>query len=286
MIEPRNLREAAETIKSQIAFPPKVALILGSGLGDFADQLQNAVAIASSRIPHYPSSTVQGHEGKLVFGTVRHSQNESPPLLVFKGRVHLYESGNLSSTLFPVALARELGAGTLIVTNAAGGINRSFSPGDLMLIRDFLGLTFLSVKSHLNFRDDASDDIVVSRSDRLRRHSSLDGTLQEVIRTTAREFAVPLQEGTYCWLKGPSYETAAEIEMLSRVGVDAVGMSTVPEMSLGMQLGMKVAGISLISNFATGITEGKLSHQEVTETAHKVRSRFTNLLSQILLRLR
>ncbi len=282
MTREENVREAAETIQKLAPVNPEVALILGSGLGDFADELRDRTTIPAADIPHYPTSSVQGHAGKLVFGTVSQNQKESPPLLVFQGRVHFYESGDLTSTLFPVSLAKALGVSTLIVTNAAGGINRSFTPGDLMLITDVLSLAFLQVKVA---GDLPRNPVIASRFGTARPTSPFHFPLQEVIRQAARELSLPLQEGTYCWVKGPSYETAAEIEMLFRTGVDAVGMSTVPEISLATRLGLKVAGISLISNLATGISTTKLSHQEVTETATKVKSRFTNLLSETLLRL-
>jgi len=277
-----NVREAAEAVQKLGPAKPEVALILGSGLGDFADELLDRITIPSADIPHYPASSVQGHAGKLVFGTVSRSQKKSPPLLVFQGRVHFYESGDLSSALFPVSLAKALGVSVLIVTNAAGGINRSFTPGDLMLITDVLSLAFLRVNAAGEL---PRNPVIESRFGKASPTSPFDPPLQEIIRQAARELSLPLQEGTYCWVKGPSYETAAEIEMLFRTGVDAVGMSTVPEISLATRLGMKVAGISLISNLATGISATKLSHQEVTETATKVKSRFTNLLTETLLRL-
>lgn len=272
-----ELDQALAFISSKIIIKPAIALVLGSGLGDFAETLSKPQTVLTSEIPHYHNSTVQGHDGKLVFGHVTLNNVTSLPLVVFKGRVHYYESGDLNSALFPIHIAHGLGARYLIVTNAAGGINHTFNAGDLMLIRDYISLAFLKI---LKDRE-PKDDYLEYRHER-GGSSAFDKRLQQIIRDAAKAIKISLKEGTYCWLTGPTYETLAEIEMLRRLGADATGMSTVPEIVLAHQLGMKTAGISLISNMAAGMTGEKLSHQEVIETANKVKASFTELMKNIL----
>jgi purine-nucleoside phosphorylase len=287
MVDRQKLSEAVTFLRESTAEKPKIALILGSGLGGFADQIDITNSLPSSNVPHYPVSTVTGHEGRLVFGRLSNGTKRSPKLLVFKGRVHYYETGNLSPVFFPVHLAKRLGVHTLLVTNAAGGINRTFEAGDLMLIEDVLNQTFLRLpspkRSPSRVTHRHSDPELLIRG--AHRSTYFDSRLQEIIRKTAQRMELQLREGTYCWLKGPTYETAAEVEMLRRLGADAVGMSTVPEIAAASHLGIRVAAISLISNLATGITGQALSHDEVTETGDRVRARFTSLLRQILLSL-
>lgn len=285
IVDERKLNDAVRYIRSKTRFKPTVALILGSGLGDFADTLSADVSLPSADIPHYPRSTVQGHEGKLVFGHVVRGNQTSPPLLVFKGRVHYYETQSVPPIVFPVYVASKLGAKILLVTNAAGGINRSFKAGQLMLIRDFLSLTFLKLVFPRGNKGNSKERLEWPLEGRERNQLLFDGRIQDGIRANATSLGIDLKEGTYCWLKGPTYETASEIEMLRRLGADAVGMSTVPETLAAKQLSMRVAGISLISNMATGITGEKLSHQEVTDTANRVKKSFTELMQNILLNL-
>ena len=266
----KKVAQAVEYLLKR-ANKPTLGVILGSGLGEFAAELSQSVSIPATDIPNYPASTVPGHSGRLVFGCITDNGRKSAEILVFQGRKHFYETGSLDPVIFPVLLARALGVTSLIVTNAAGGVNRSFTPGDLMLIRDVLNLTFLPLPGKLS-----DDDIRPSSP-------ALDANMGQAFRESADKMGMTLQEGTYCWLKGPSYETAAEIEMLSRLNVDAVGMSTVPELVHSAALGIRTGGLSLITNFATGITDQKLSHAEVTETASKVKDRFTQLLQSTLL---
>lgn len=285
LIDDRKLTDAVRFIRTKTQFKPKVALILGSGLGDFADTISAAASINSADIPHYPKSTVQGHEGKLVFGHVVRGKQTSPPLLVFKGRVHYYETQAVPPIIFPVYVASRLGAKILLVTNAAGGINRTFKAGQLMLIRDILSLTFLKLIFPNGNKKAFAKELGWPLDGRISNQIVFDEELQATVREGATELGIDLKEGSYCWLKGPTYETASEIEMLRRMGADAVGMSTVPETLAAKQLSMRVAGISLISNMATGITGEKLSHQEVTDTANRVKKSFTELMHNILLRL-
>lgn len=285
LVEGKQLQDAVNVIRRLTNVRPRVALILGSGLGDFAKNLHVNAVISSSEIPNYPRSTVEGHEGKLIFGTIGSTSGSKPtssPLLIFKGRIHYYETASLTPVLFPVQVAAALGAKILIVTNAAGGINRTFKAGDLMLIRDIISLSFVKFTFQddlMNFQVNPYNGLPSGKNS---SRDPFDSALQSLIRSSAEMLGIGLQEGTYCWLKGPTYETAAEIEMLRKIGSDAVGMSTVPEIFMANKLGLRVAGISLISNLATGITGKKLSHTEVTETAHKVKFRFSRLMKAVL----
>lgn len=268
------LREALAYIRKATNIRPRIALVLGSGLGSFADSVAVQCAIDTKDIPHYPISSVEGHAGRILIGTINEEEKTSLPLLLFQGRVHYYEFGEIENVVFSIQLAHALGTRSLLVTNAAGGINTNFEAGQLMLINDYL-----------NFA--RQYPIVIKKQSSIRRNGiSLDKNLQDTIRRSAQDLGINLQEGTYCWLHGPSYETAAEIKMLRILGVDAVGMSTVPEIITARSLGIKIAGISLISNMATGISSSKLSHQEVTETANKTRNSFTALLKRVILQIR
>ena len=253
-------------------------MVLGSGLGDFADHIIDPVEIDARSIPSYPMSSVAGHEGRLIFGKLRNNSRESLPLIIFKGRVHFYETGNLHTTTFPISVAKALGARYLLATNAAGGINPNFSEGDLMLIDDFINLSFLNPHQY----NELSESIPFQT----KSSSYLDKGLIEHIVSAADALGIRLQRGTYCWLKGPSYETKAEIEMLRRLGAAAVGMSTVPELVLASELGMRVGAISLISNMAAGLAEGRLSHEEVAETADRVKEVFKALLEETIFRIK
>lgn len=253
------LRESVQYIREHVKQQPSVAVILGSGLGEFAESLGEGVSLPTSQVPHYPQSSVEGHKGRLVFGRIAGSS-----VLAFQGRVHFYESGDLSSVLYPVRIANALGVRTLIVTNAAGGINRTLTPGDLMLITDQMNLTF----ERLAIEDNPDYRVSVLYSPRL----------IEIAEAAAASLGIVVRKGVYVGLKGPSYETAAEIEMLSRIGADAVGMSTVFEVSLAARYGIEVLGISCITNLSTGITASKLNHAEVTEVGNRVKDKFSRLL--------
>jgi len=278
----RQIREAIRYLKKHVPEKPRIVLILGSGLGNFADGVENPTIISSADIPHYPTTSVQGHAGKLVFGRVRDGDRVSEPVLVFKGRVHFYETQDLFKVIMPTAVAAGLGAKTMIVTNAAGGINRRFRPGDLMIIRDALNLAFERIPAIKTSRDPGIRNRMHARSG---SGELMDERTTQSLRDAAMACGVRMHEGTYCWVKGPTYETAAEIQMFRQLGADAVGMSTVPEIVAGRRLGLKIAGISLISNMATGISAEKLSHQEVTDTANRVQVMFTRLMTEVVLRL-
>jgi purine-nucleoside phosphorylase len=277
LIDAQALDNAVTYLKSRTSRRPEIALVLGSGLGEFASLLVDPIEVPSSAIPSYPTSTVEGHEGKLVFGTLAQNGRNSLQLLVFKGRVHFYESGDVDLTTYPVRIAHALGAKILLATNAAGGINRSFAEGDLMLIQDFINLSFLLPKSENTEK--------TSSPYRTRATDYLDKQLSSIVLDAAAGLGQVLRHGTYCYLRGPSYETKAEIEMLHRLGVDAVGMSTVPEIIVASSLGMRTAAISLISNLAAGLGDERLSHKEVAETASRVKQVFSDLMTETILRI-
>ena len=261
-----RIRESARSIRSMTKLHPKIALILGSGLGDLADVLTHQEVIDTSSITNYPRFTVEGHHGKLVFGKL-----QRVPILIIQGRTHLYETGNLETVLYPIHVLRALGIQTLIVTNAAGAVNETFHAGDLMVITDQINLTF--------------ENPLLAITPPVLNNDLYHMDLQRIALNEAAESNIILRQGVYCGVKGPSYETAAEIEMIRRIGGDAVGMSTVNEVSLAVALQMKVGGISCITNLATGIGTEKLSHTEVTEVANKVRVKFTELIERIVERI-
>jgi len=252
-------KESAGYIAARSGLKPRAAVILGSGLGEFAEILEDSVSIDTAVIPHYPQLSVEGHKGRIVIGNLL-----GTPLLVFQGRVHFYETGILDPVLFPIIVARELGVETLLITNAAGGINPSFRAGDLMLITDQINLTF-----------EAPPLAQHTAAERLPLY---DARLRGTIERAARRQKITIRKGVYCGVTGPSYETAAEIRMIRKIGGDAVGMSTVNEVTCASRLGMAVAGISCITNLSTGITDERLSHAEVTVVADRVKHTFTKLL--------
>jgi purine-nucleoside phosphorylase len=277
VIDSQVLDKAVAYLSSRITRRPEIALVLGSGLGDFASELVDSTDFPASSIPSYPTSTVEGHEGRLVFGTIKSDGRESLPILVFKGRVHFYETGDLDSTVYPVRIAHSLGAKVLLATNAAGGINSSFAEGDLMLVEDFVNFSFLNPQFQVQSNTSSHFPTTSGRC--------LDQRLSNIILEAGNELGINLQRGNYCYLRGPSYETKAEIEMLRRIGADAVGMSTVPEIITASSLNMRVAAISLISNLAAGLSEERLSHKEVAETASRVKETFSALLTETILKI-
>ncbi|GJM82652.1 purine-nucleoside phosphorylase [Paenibacillus timonensis] len=263
------IREAAEYIRSRSALAPKVGLILGSGLGVLADHIEQPVSIDYRDIPFFPQSTVEGHAGELLIGTV-----QGTPVVLMKGRFHMYEGYGPEMTAFPVRVMKELGVTTLLVTNAAGGVNTSYHPGDLMLISDHLNLTGRNPLVGPN-----DEELGARFPDMSQAYSR---RLRDIARKIAADKGVPLQEGVYAGLLGPTYETPAEIRMLRTLGADAVGMSTVSETIVARHAGLEVLGISCISNMASGILDQPLSHQEVMETTERVREKFLSLVLSII----
>ena len=268
------IQESTDFIKSKTILKPTIAVVLGSGLGDFCEGLSKKTFIDTSTIPHYPVSTVEGHKGKLIFGSLNNI-----PLLAFQGRIHFYESGNLEKILYPIRIAHSLGIKNLIVTNAAGGINKNFTPGNLMLITDHINLTFLNP---LERRAENGEQENSHRISHIAHRSLYDEQLCKLAEQVARTEKIKLQKGVYCGLQGPTYETATEIQFLKKIGADAVGMSTVNEVALASHLGMNVVGFSCITNMGTGISLTKLSHAEVTETGNRVKKQFAKLISLLI----
>ena len=214
-------------------------------------------------VPNYPRATVEGHVGTIVAGKL-----SGVSLLVFQGRVHLYESGDLDSVLYPIRIAHRLGIKILLLTNAAGGLHMNFRPADLMIITDQINLTFENPIKHLR-RPSRGGDLY-------------DPEIRDIMRAVGRESNIELRQGIYCGIKGPSYETVAEVEMIRRIGGDAIGMSTVNEVSLAHALGIRLGGISCITNLATGIAADKLTHREVTEVAALVKEPLQSLLTGVV----
>lgn len=256
-------------IKSSAPFAPDLAIILGSGLGEFASQINTEMSFYTSDLKEYPVSTVQGHAGKICF-----SELEGKKLLLFQGRIHFYEGYHINECILPVYLSKELGCKKLLLTNAAGGINPNFSPGNLMLNTSFNSM-FLKkeLTSLIGIASNDAKDRIIDLPSRM---------FNELIKRAAMEENILLHEGVYWYSKGPSYETPAEIKMIKRFGGDAVGMSTVHEAVFASYLGMETSAISCITNFAAGITQLKLSHEEVTVTANLVKTTFERLLKRII----
>ncbi|WNC17175.1 purine-nucleoside phosphorylase [Brevibacillus brevis] len=267
-----NFHEAVAFIQPKLAETPTIGLVLGSGLGVLADEIENPVVIPYHEIPGFTVSTVVGHKGQLVIGKLQGKQ-----VVAMQGRFHFYEGHGLDAVVFPIRVMKLLGVETIIVTNAAGGINESYRPGNLMLISDHINMTFR------NPLIGANDEAMGARFPDMSEAYSRE--LRQVAKAVASEQGIELQEGVYVGLLGPSYETPAEIRMLRILGGDAVGMSTVPEVIVARHMGVKVLGISCISNMAAGILEQPLSHDEVMETTEKVKTQFLALVNGIVAKL-
>lgn len=260
---------ATRIIRSRISVEPRIALVLGSGLGGFADDFDEAVAIPYEDIPGFVRSTAQGHAGRLVIGKV-----DSIPVLAMQGRVHYYEGYSLEEVTFPIRVFDLLGIKTLVLTNAAGGINVQLTQGALMMISDhvnLMGVNPLRGPNDERFGPRFPDMSAVYSPE-----------LQELVIQEAKAINVEVRRGVYGALSGPSYETPAEIHMLRNLGADAVGMSTVPEAIVARHMGMEVLGISCITNMAAGISDAPINHEEVMATGVRVRATFTELLQRVI----
>ena len=249
---------------------PQIGVILGSGLGPFYEQLQPRTEVAYGDIPNFAASTVSGHAGKLVFG-----QLEGKSLIVMAGRFHYYEGYQLSQIVFPVRVMARLGVKTLVVTNAAGGINKAFSPGDLMLIDDHINMLGTNPLIGKNL-----DEFGLRFTDMSTAYTP---HLKDLAMQAAAN-SIDLKRGVYLATTGPTYETPAEIRMMRVMGADAVGMSTIPEVIVARHCGLDIIGISCITNMAAGILNQPLSHEEVYDTAEKAKHKFIKLLSAIIAR--
>ncbi|MFQ5629482.1 MAG: purine-nucleoside phosphorylase [bacterium] len=266
-----QIKTAVERIKSKLGELPETAIILGSGLGQFAESLTNAKSLSTKTIPGYPASTVSGHKGCWVVGAC-----EQTPVLAVQGRVHGYEGLPHATVTFPIHLLAEVGVRNLIITNAAGGINRFYRPGDLMVIEDHINLTFKNPLFGSNNPDDGPRFPDMS--------APIDREFVEIAIQEGVNLGLPIHRGVYMGVNGPTYETAAEIRMGERIGADAVGMSTIPEVIAATYRSLRVLGISCITNMATGISAHKLSHADVIRLADSVKKQFTKLIVAILKR--
>ena len=262
-------KELIKFIEDEAPFNPEIGIVLGSGLGDFAQSVKIVKSVKTVDIPGYPPSTVEGHSGKIIF-----AEDNGVKLLLFQGRIHFYEGYHISECILPAFISHKLNVKKILLTNAAGGINRNFIPGDLMLADSFNGI---QIKKELTGLMG-----IASAEQKNMFNDFPSQELNSKIRQAALQEKIPLKEGTYWFSKGPSYETPAEIEMMHKSGGDAVGMSTVHEAVFAASLGLQVASISCITNYAAGISSDKLSHTEVTETANRVKSKFERLVRTFL----
>lgn len=266
------IRQATDAVAKRLgSIQPRVAIVLGSGLGFLADEVGGAVRIPYSQIPGFPQPTVAGHKGELVAGAL-----EGTPVVVQSGRFHLYEGHPPGVAALPVRVFAGLGVRTLIVTNAAGGLRSTFRPGTLMLIADHINLMF---RNPLIGPVEEGEERFPDMSD------PYDRELRALAREVARTAKIELEEGVYVGLLGPSYETPAEVRMLQRLGADAVGMSTVPEVIVARARGIRCLGFSIVTNPAAGLSAAKLSHEEVLEASEKVAGQLGRLIKGVLRKL-
>jgi purine-nucleoside phosphorylase len=266
-----DLQAAAKAVRDRVSLTPDVALILGSGLGALAEAARDTTAVPAAAIPGYPASTVEGHEGRLLFGTL-----EGVPVVFVQGRVHLYEGYPVQRLAFPVRLVHALGAERMVVTNSAGGLNRTFRPGTLMFITGHLNLAFASP----GVGTEAPSAVGGAAAERDRPY--YDAAWTDRAEARALDLGLDVRRGVYAWMMGPNYETKAEVRALERLGADAVGMSTVPEVIQAHLLGMDVVGLSTITNPAAGLTDGALDHDEVLEVGQRVRGELMTLVRGIV----
>lgn len=264
-----KVMESVEFIEKKISIKPEVAVILGSGLGELVDDMEQKEHISYEDIPNFPTSTVAGHEGRLVFGIIG-----GVKVLAMQGRFHYYEGYTMKEVTYPIYVMKKLGIKKLIITNACGGINTSFQPGTLMLIRDFINL--MGDNPLIGTNDERFGSRFPDMSEPYRLE------FIEKARESAGELGIECTEGVYAGFMGPYYETAAEIVAIGRMGADAVGMSTVPETIAANYLGMDVLGIACITNMATGIQKVKHSHERVVQTAMQASKKLRQWVYRII----
>lgn len=264
-----KIQESVDFIKSKINIEPTIGLILGSGLGVLGDEIEEATKIKYNEIPNFPVSTVEGHAGCLVLGKL-----QGKDVVAMQGRFHYYEGYSQQEITFPVRVMKALGVKTIIVTNAAGGSNTDFKPGDLMVIKDHINLS-------------GGNPLIGSNDNRLGPRfpdmsSAYNPKYVDLVKECAKEINIDIQEGVYAFFSGPTYETPAEVKMARILGADAVGMSTAPEVIVASHSNMDVVGISCITNMAAGILNQPLDHEEVIETTQKVQSEFLSLVKRVI----
>lgn len=267
-----KLLKCYESMKEEIPFRPKIALILGSGLGDYGEEIRVEKTISYHDIEGFPVSTVPGHKGRFLFGYV-----ENVPVVIMQGRVHYYEGYSMTDVVLPVRLMKLMGAEVLFLTNASGGVNYDFSAGDFMLIQDQIADFVPSPLIGANIEELGPRFCDMSEV--------YDKDLRKIIKDTAKKLNIPLKEGVYIQLTGPNFETPAEVRMCRILGADAVGMSTACEGIAANHMGMKICGISCISNLACGMTEEPLSHEEVQATADRVAPLFKKLITASIVKI-
>jgi purine-nucleoside phosphorylase len=264
-------RAAAEAVRARVSVQPRVGIILGSGLGGIASAIEQPTRIAYRDVPDFPAATVIGHAGELIAGTLAKT-----PVVALSGRFHMYEGHDAALAGFPSRLLHALGATTLVVSNAAGGVRSSLEPGTLMLLTDHVNFMF---RNPLIGGQEETDIRFPDMSE------PYDGELRALAHRVATEQGVPLAEGVYFGLLGPSYETRAEVRMLARLGADAIGMSTVPEVIVARALGMRVLGLSCITNLACGLAAAPITHEEVLETTARVAAQLQQLVRGVVAKL-
>ena len=263
------MEKTVDYIKSKIGdFKPEIAIVLGSGLGELADEYCE-IKLAYSEIPGFPVSTVKGHNGNLVFAKVNGKN-----VMMMQGRFHFYEGHSMQTVTYPIKIMKKLGVATILITNAAGGVNPYFKPSSLMIIKDHIN--FMGTNPLIGPNDDTLGERFPDMSEVYTK------SLREIAHTCSKNLNIPVEEGIYIALTGPTYETPAEVNMVRTLGADAVGMSTVPEAIVASYLKMKVLGISCICNSAAGISTVGLSHKEVLEAAEKAKTNFKKLVLEII----
>ena len=268
-----KLLKCYECYKAKIDFAPSVAVVLGSGLGNFAKTVDVKAELPYSEIEGFPVSTVAGHKGRFVFGRV-----QGVPVVIMQGRVHYYEGYPITDVVLPARLMKMMGANVLFLTNASGGINPAFHAGSLMLLKDHVSIFAPNPLIGANIEELGTRFPDMSHV--------YDEELQEIIRSTAKENDIELFEGIYAQLTGPSFESPAEIQLLHKLGVSAVGMSTVVEAIAANHMGMKICGVSCVSNLAAGMNSAPLTHEEVQEAANAVAPKFEKLLVESITKFR
>ena len=260
VVPPKQLAAAVAYIRSQVSSIPTTAIVLGTGLGYFAHLLKTDFTFKQSQIPHFPSVSVAGHQGNLIFGRIAEAE-----LLAIQGRVHYYEGKTLAEVTFYVQLLHRLGIKNLILTNAAGSVNPDLTAGELIMIRNFINFTQLPITP-----------------EKLVPEQIFTPKLADIAQITSQQSGIHLFEGTYCWTTGPSYETNAEVQIIRALGGDVVGMSTLPEALVAAHLGLQVLVISLVTNMATGISTKPLSHHEVQAAAARIKKPYSKFMSALV----
>jgi purine-nucleoside phosphorylase len=264
-----KLDDVREFLRERCGEFPKVVVVLGSGLGDFADSLQSRIDLAVSDIPHFKSLSVEGHAGRLRIGTL-----SGTPIACLQGRLHAYEGHPLSDVVFPAQALGWAGGKVFVLTNASGGLREGMKPLDFLLVRDHINMTGCNPLVGKNF-----DTLGQRFPDMSNLYNS---RLREIFNRSAKKLGIPLKEGVYLWSLGPSYETPAEVKMYRNLGADVVGMSTVPEAIALHHMGKKVVGISCITNLASGVTEEVLEHADVLANAKKINATFSRLMNEAI----